>query len=139
MSREIADAAPDVVSFARSLTSVLASIVQIVAAVPDGTGSVLAVGLITKWLFGAATKVFPSLVAGLALVPAQVAAIAVAYGMLQNQFAKLAQNQEGTPQWLLDADKKVRGYLDFLNAGNAADVQAGLAQAMERQRLEKKP
>lgn len=137
MSREIADAAPDVVSFARSLTSVLASIVQIMAALPDGTGSVLATGLITKWLFGAATKVFPSLVAGLALVPAQVAAIAVSYGLLQNQISKWAQNQEGTPQWLVDADKNVRGYLDVLNSGNAADVQAGLAQAMERQRLEK--
>lgn len=137
MSKEIAEAAPEIVSFAKGLTSLLASVVAIVDAVPEGTGSVLAVGLLTKWLFGAATKVFPSLVAGLALVPAQIAAIAVAYGTIQNKFAQYAQGKEGTPQWLKDAGDEARGYLSFLNSGNAADVQAGLAQAAERQRAEK--
>ncbi len=137
MSKELADAAPAIVSFASGLTSLLATVVAIVDAVPEGTGSVLGVGLLTKWLFGATTKVFPSLVAGLSLVPAQIAAIAVAYGAIQNKFAQYAQGKEGTPQWLKDAGDEARGYLSFLNSGNSAAVQSGLAQAVERQRLEK--
>lgn len=137
MSKEIAEAAPEIVSLSKSLTGLLASLVKIMDALPGGTGAAVTVGLITSTLFGTAAKVFPGLVATLGLVPAQIGAIVGSYVLLENQIAKLAQHQEGTPQWLIDADTKINGYLSFLNSGNAADVQAGLAQGKARQEQEK--
>lgn len=136
MSKELASAAPSIVSYAENLTSLLATLVKIIDILPDGTGGAVVTGLITTALFGATGKIFTGMVAALGLVPAQIGAIVGGYVLLENQIAKLAQHQEGTPQWLIDADNKINGYLSFLNSGNAADVQAGLAQAAERQRQE---
>lgn len=132
LAKDLADAAPKIVSATRGIVGLVNSLVALMGALPSGAGDALAAGFLTKWLFGAATSIFPSLVATLGIVPGQVGAIVGAYVLAMEKISQYAQNQQGTPQWLVDADQKIKALLSTLNSGNAESVRAGLEEGRAR-------